>query len=155
MIQKVFVLNFVTSYLPIFLTAFVYVPFAQIIVPYLDVFQYAVKPLIENEKQVVTPKVGFRINPDRLKKQIIYFTVTAQIVNFALKVIIPYIQHAVFVKVKEVKAEYATKRGGTSSSTEDDPPEEAEFLARVRNEAELANYDVTSDFREMIVQFGE
>lgn len=27
--QKVFVINFITSYMPIFLTAFVYVPFAS------------------------------------------------------------------------------------------------------------------------------
>ena len=38
MTQKVFVLNFITSYMPIILTAFVYVPFAEVLVPYLDVF---------------------------------------------------------------------------------------------------------------------
>lgn len=154
MVQKIFVLNFITSYLPIFLTAFVYVPFAQIIVPYLDIFQLAVKPFAENEKQMEIPQVGFQINPDRLKKQIIYFTVTAQVVNFALEVIMPYVKRKVFVKVKEVKAERAAKRGGTSSPTTDDHPEESAFMVRVRNEAELGSYDVTGDFREMIVQFG-
>ena len=155
MVQKIFVLNFITSYLPIFLTAFVYVPFAQIIVPHLDVFQLVVKPFAENEKQMQTPQVGFQINPDRLKKQIIYFAVTAQIVNFALEVVMPYVKRKVFVKVKEVKADRAAKRGGTSSPTADDHPEESAFLVRVRNEAELSNYDVTGDFREMIVQFGK
>lgn len=100
------------------------------------------------------PKARFQINPDRLKKQIIYFTVTAQIVNFALEVIMPYVKRKVFRKVKEVQADLAAKRGGASSSTVDDHPEESAFLARVRNEAELDNYDVTGDFREMIVQFG-
>lgn len=96
MISKIFILNFITSYLPIFLTAFVYVPFAQIIVPYLDVFQLAVKPFAENEKQMATPQTGFQINPDRLKKQVIYFTVTAQIVSFALEVIVPFAKRKVF-----------------------------------------------------------
>jgi anoctamin-10 len=146
MIQKIFVLNFITSYLPIFLTAFVYVPFATVIVPHLDVFQLAVRPFAENEKQMTAPKVGFQINPDRLKKQVIYFTVTAQIVNFALEVIVPYVKRSVFRKVKE--------GGGASSPTADDHPEESSFLVRVRNEAELGAYDVTSDFREMVVQFG-
>jgi hypothetical protein len=155
MIQKIFVLNFITSYLPIFLTAFVYVPFAQIIVPHLDIFQLAVKPFAENEKQMETPKAGFQINPDRLKKQIIYFTVTAQIVNFALEVIMPYVKRKVFRKVKEVQADLAAKHGGVSSPTAADHAEEAAFLERVKNEAELDNYDVTGDFREMIVQFGE
>lgn len=156
MIQKIFVLNFITSYLPIFLTAFVYVPFAQVIVPHLDIFQLAVKPFAENEKQMTAPKVGFQINPDRLKKQIIYFTVTAQIVNFALEVIVPYVKRIAFRKVKEVKADMAAKRGGgTDSPAADDDPEESAFLVRVRNEAELDTYDVTTDFREMIVQFGK
>lgn len=147
-------LNFITSYLPIFLTAFVYVPFAQVLVPYLDVFQIAVKPFVDDEKQMTAPKVGFQINPDRLKKQVIYFTVTAQIVNFALEVVVPYVKRKVFKKVKEVQADRAAKRGGTAISTEDDHPEEAAFLVRVRNEAELGKYDVMTDFREMIVQFG-
>jgi hypothetical protein len=105
---------------------------------------------------MTAPKVGFQINPDRLKKQIIYFTVTAQIVNFALEVIVPYVKRIAFRKVKEVKADMAAKKGGgTDSSTAEDHPEESAFLVRVRNEAELDTYDVTTDFREMIVQFGK
>jgi anoctamin-10 len=156
MVQKVFVLNFITSYLPIFLTAFVYVPFATVLVPYLDVFQWAVKPFAENEKQMATPKVGFQINPDRLKKQVIYFSVTGQIVNFMLEVVVPYVERKVFQTVKQVKAKSAAKRGGTSNDHDaNDIPEETAFLARIRNEAELSVYDVTCDFREMIVQFGK
>jgi anoctamin-10 len=155
MVQKVFVLNFITSYLPIFLTAFVYVPFAQAIVPYLDVFHLVVRPLVESDKQIASSKVGFRINPDRLKKQIIYFTVTAQIVNFAMELVVPYVTRTVFKKVKKVQAERAAKRRGGSDPATDDHPEEAAFLVRVRNEAELSAYDVTTDFREMVVQFGK
>jgi anoctamin-10 len=155
MVSKIFVLNFITSYLPIFLTAFVYVPFAQVIVPHLDVFQLTVRPFAENEKQMTAPKAGFQINPDRLKKQVIYFTVTAQIVGFALEIVVPYIMRTVFKKVKEVKADRASKNGGGAVTTADDHPEEKAFLVRVRNEAELSIYDVTTDFREMIVQFGK
>jgi len=43
--------------------------------------------------------------------------------------------------------------GGTLVS-DNDPPEETAFLARVRQEAELDVYDVTSDLREMVLQFG-
>ncbi|RDW63886.1 plasma membrane stress response protein-like protein [Coleophoma crateriformis] len=155
MVLKIFVLNFITSYIPLFLTAFVYVPFAQIIVPHLDILQLTVKPFAENEKQMTSPKSGFQINPDRLKKQVIYFTVTAQIVGFALEVIMPYMKRKVFRKVKEVQADRAAKNGGgPAPAAVDDHPEEAAFLVRVRNEAELDIYDVTTDFREMVVQFG-
>jgi anoctamin-10 len=156
MVQKVFVLNFITSYLPIFLTAFVYVPFATVLVPYLNVFQWAVKPFAENEKQMTAPKVAFQINPDRLRKQVIYFSVTGQIVNLMLEVVVPYVERKFFQTVKQVKANNAAKRGGTSEDhASNDVPEEAAFLTRIRNEAELSVYDVAGDFREMIVQFGE
>lgn len=48
----------------------------------------------------------------------------------------------------------AAKRGGAQSTAADDLPEEAEFLAKVRSEADLAVYDVSDDLREMVIQFG-
>ncbi len=153
MTQKIFILNFITSYLPIFLTAFVYVPFGRLLVPYLDVFQLTARPFAESEKQLAIPKAGFVINPSRLRKQVIYFTVTAQIVNFAMETIVPYVKRRVFHKYQEVKTERAVKKGGVALKAED-ILEEADFLARVRSEAELDVYDVGTDLREMIVQFG-
>ncbi|KAK4697776.1 anoctamin-10, partial [Lecanoromycetidae sp. Uapishka_2] len=153
MTQKIFILNFITSYLPIFLTAFVYVPFGSVLVPYLDIFQLTARPFAENEKQLATPKAGFVIDPARLRKQVIYFTVTAQIVNFAMETIVPYIKRRGFHKYQEIKTERAAKKGGAKVNAED-IPEEADFLARVRSEAELDVYDVATDLREMVVQFG-
>ena len=156
MTQKIFVLNFITSYLPVLLTAFVYVPFASIIVPYLDIFSLTVKPFATHEKQMQTPDgAAFSINPDRLRKQVIYFTVTAQIVNFALETIVPFLKQKGTLKYKEMQSERAAKKGGAHpSASSTDPEEEKEFLARVRAEAELADYDVTTDLREMCIQFG-
>lgn len=155
MTQKIFVLNFITSYLPIFLTAFVYVPFGTLIVPYLDVFSLTVRPFAENEKQMQAPQAGFAINPDRLRKQVIYFAVTAQIVNLGVAIVLPYLKRQGFLKYKEMQSERAAKRGGAApNASENDIPEEAAFLTRVRREAELDVYDVTTDLREMVVQFG-
>lgn len=154
---KTFVLNFITSYLPLCLTAFVYVPFGSVIVPYLDIFSVTCRPFAENEKQLQCPKDSsqFNINPARLRKQVIYFTVTAQIVNFAMEVVVPYLKRQGFLKLKEMKAERAAKNDPTAPSAgTDDPDEEKEFLQRIRNEAELEVYDVYDDLREMVVQFG-
>lgn len=147
--HKIFVLNFVTSYLPIFLTAFVYVPFAKVLVPYLDVFQVTAQRFTSNG--TVETK-AFDIDPNRLKKQIIYFTVTAQVVNLLLEAIVPIIKRKVFKAVKEVQTEMSNKN---DQSQIQDPEEEAAFLERVRNEAELDDYDVTVDYREMVIQFGK
>lgn len=153
--QKIFVLNFITSYLPIFLTAFVYVPFGNIIVPHLDVFSLTVRPFAEHEKQLQGPGKEWTINPDRLRKQVIYFTVTAQIVNLGMELIVPYLKRRGFSKLKQMQSERAAKNGGTSPvPSVNDPPEDAAFLQRVREEADLAVYDVTADLREMVLQFG-
>jgi anoctamin-10 len=148
-VQKIFVLNFITSYLGIFLTAFVYVPFGRILVPYLSVFQTTAQRFTAEGKPLPTRE--FQLNPDRLTKQVIYFTVTAQIVNFALEVIVPYVKRQVFKTVKGVQTEMTSKK---PVSRYQDPEDEKEFLERVRTEASLDEYDVTIDYREMIVQFG-
>lgn len=153
--QKIFILNFITSYLPIFLTAFVYVPFGTLIVPYLDIFQLTARPFAEDEKQLAAPQAGFTINPGRLRKQVIYFAVTAQIVNLAMETIVPYLKRRGFHKYQKLKTERAVKKGTAAPNAgATDAPEEAEFLARVRSEAELDVYDVSTDLREMVVQFG-
>ena len=156
MISKVFVLNFITSYFPVFLTAFVYVPFGSILVPYLDIFSLTVRPFAENEKQMQTPSPGtFAINPDRLRKQVIYFSITAQVINFLMETVLPLVQQKGTQKYREMKSSRAEQKGGIfPAPSANDPPEEADFLARVREEATLPEYDVTADLREMCIQFG-
>ncbi|KAL2015919.1 hypothetical protein VTK56DRAFT_4533 [Thermocarpiscus australiensis] len=148
LVRKIFVINFITSYLGIFLTAFVYVPFGKILVPYLDVFQLTAQAFSGQEKPL--PTKSWQFNPDRLTTQVIYFTVTAQIVNLATEFIVPHVKRRVFRTVEKVQSELSEH----AAAREKDPPEEAEFLERVRNEAELDEYDVTIDYREMVVQFG-
>jgi anoctamin-10 len=153
--QKIFVLNFITSYLPIFLTAFVYIPFGNIIVPHLDIFSVAVRPFAEDEKQVRGAGADWTINPDRLRKQVIYFTVTAQVVNLGMELIVPYLKRRGFAWYKDMQSDRAAKSGGAAPNLAmNDPPEDAAFLKRVREEALLDVYDVTGDIREMVLQFG-
>lgn len=166
--QKVFVINFITSYLPIFLTAFVYVPFASRIVPYLDVFRLTVRPFVSKEHSTAK-RSHFQIDPARLRNQVIYFTVTAQIVGFAMETIVPYLKQHAFRKYKEFNKKRNGNGNGNGKSegnsdkesperqpviSYDDPAEEAEFLKRVRNEVELTEYEVTDDLRQMCIQFG-
>ncbi|KAK4103738.1 DUF590-domain-containing protein [Parathielavia hyrcaniae] len=149
-VRKVFVINFITSYLGIFLTAFVYVPFGKILVPYLDVFQLTAQQFTTEGKPL--PTKSWQINPDRLTKQVMYFTVTAQIINLATEFIVPHAKRKVFKTVEKVQSEFSEK--STEYRPPKDQPEEADFLERVRDEAELEEYDVTIDYREMVVQFG-
>ncbi|KAL2868972.1 anoctamin family protein [Aspergillus lucknowensis] len=158
--QKIFVINFITSYLPIFLTAFVYIPFASLIVPYLDVFHLTVRPFVSKEDATTIPT--FTINPDRLRKQVIYFTVTAQAVGFAMETIVPFLKQRFAREYKEYKKKQTGRTNtGLEGETHDVPKnsyedheDEKQFLARVRKEADRDEYNVTDDLREMCIQFG-
>ena len=133
-----------TSYMPLLFTAFVYIPFGHVLIPFLDFWRSCAQTVSFSEKPLQTR--DFQINVDRIRTQMFYFTVTAQIVNFATEVIVPYVKHQVLVQAKEFQS------NGHSSSQ--DHEEEKAFLHRVRNECDLDHYDVSEDYREMIMQFG-
>ncbi|RYC58849.1 hypothetical protein CHU98_g7370 [Xylaria longipes] len=148
LIRKIFILNFITSYTPLFLSAFVYMPFGNLMMPYLNIFTTTARKFYQ-DKSVTTQE--FRINPDRLKSQMVYFAVTAQIVNVALEFVVPYVKQVAFRKVERAQAKRAASQDGKNIQ---DVPEERKFLQRVRDEAKLGVYDVAVDYREMVVQFG-
>ncbi|WYZ45366.1 hypothetical protein EsH8_VIII_000682 [Colletotrichum jinshuiense] len=149
LVQKEFVLNFLTSYMALFFTAFVYLPFGDRLTPYLDIWRATAQKITPKDTNFQTQE--FVVNPERISKQMFYFTVTAQVVNFATEVIVPYVKRQVFQEVREVQSKISND--GDAGKIKDDV-EEAAFLERVRNEAELETYDVTGDYREMVIQFG-
>lgn len=103
-------------------------------------------PPTYDEKFGIQSAPAFEINPHRLRKQVIYFTVTAQIVNLAMETLVPYIKRRAFKKVKDYRA------GQTQYLA--DPPGEKPFLTQARAESELGVYNVNDDLREMCMQFG-
>lgn len=121
-----------------------YIPFGEVLVPLLEFWKRAAQTVTFSDKSL--PTQSFQINPERISSQMFYFTVTAQIVNFATEVIVPYVTHQAVVKAKQFHSK------GIAQSQ--DHAEEAEFLGRVRNECELETYDVTADYREMVMQYG-
>lgn len=130
-----------------FLSAFVYMPFGNLMTPYLHIFTAAARKFY-SEQSITTAE--FQINPDRLKGQMVYFAVTAQVVNVLLEFVVPYVKRIVFKKVEKAQE----KRASRNAAPTNDVPEEHEFLQRVRDEAKLEVYDVAVDYREMVVQFG-
>jgi anoctamin-10 len=151
--QKLFVMDLVTSYLGIILTAFVYIPFACILVPYLDVFSLTVKPFVKHHDQQHLEADRFKIDRNRLKSQVISFTLTAQIVNFCLELVVPYVMRSGARKAKQLHTIFSLHHGGACPDVaEIDDETEEPFLERVRKEAKLAKYDVFVDIREMVIQ---
>lgn len=120
------------------------VPFGNYILPKLDIFKVAL-PVSIDETKNVTPRT-FSINAFRLKRQLIYFAVTAQIVGFAMENFLPYVTRKVFSQARKI----------TNKEEEDvskfDREEEKTYLERVREESELPEYDIYTDYAEMVVQ---
>lgn len=146
--QKLFVLNFIVSYTPIFLTAFVYVPFGDAIVPYLKTWIHRFVP----SKHMTS---SFHSDPDKLRNEVIALTVTGQISSAGEELILPYIMH----KLRSWYREWRSARLNRAKTIDfktlmaDDPAEE-EFLRSARNEASLEEYNVQDDYLEMVLQFG-
>lgn len=134
-----------TSYMALTFTAFVYIPFGNILQPFLNFWSLAAQTISMSEAPLETRQ--FVANPQRIANQMYYTTVTAQIINTLTEVVVPYIKHKASVKAKELSSKDAVKNN--------DQPEEAEFLKRVRNQTGLEVYDVTADYREMVMQYGE
>jgi anoctamin-10 len=146
--QKVFVLNMFTNYLPIFLTAFIYIPFGGDVVPKLE--GLLVKAFASVGKKFVHQP--FHLDADRLRNEVIALTVTGQISGFFEENIVPMVKH----KMSDWYRDYRRSRsqGDMLLSVVKDDPEETEFLSRIRNESILPKYNVQDDISEIVLQFG-
>jgi hypothetical protein len=133
----------------LFFTAFVYIPFGHVLTPYLDFWRTIATKL--TPKDHVWAAQEFVVDPTRISQQMFYFTVTAQVVNFLTETVLPYVKRKVKDEAKGVQAKISRS---AAASQNRDVKEEKDFLDRVRSEIELEVYDVTGDFREMIIQFG-
>lgn len=141
-------LNFTTQYLPIILTAFVYVPFGDLFVPHLErVIRYILGDAVK------FADVPFHANPNRLQREVVALTVTGQISHFGEEFLIPLIK-------QNFRSWYRNYRSSHSAAatldgiTQDDLPEERALLSAARSQASLPSYDVQADISQMVLQFG-
>ncbi|KKK26632.1 hypothetical protein ARAM_006787 [Aspergillus rambellii] len=148
---KKFVMHFITAFLPTILTAFVYVPFGTRIVPYLSMM-----PIRRDSMRI---SHEFHVDTNRLQQEIIYLSLTGQVLSFGEEVVLPYIKGVLWRKWRNYQDRKETTRRSRRLSLATnhilvDSVEEATFLSRVRSEAGADEYDVHEDILEMCVQFG-
>ncbi|RJE23115.1 stress response protein Ist2 [Aspergillus sclerotialis] len=150
--QKTFVMNIITSFFPTLLTAFVYVPFGAKIVPYLDIFNVTGF----NSSEIQTE---FKVNSARLEQEVMYLSVTAQILNFGEEFVLPYVKRWLRQKWRAYRQKHSDHGHVRSRSKATelllvDSEEESTLMNRIRNEADAEKYNVQDDILEMCVQFG-
>jgi anoctamin-10 len=147
--QKIFVLNSITNYLPILLTAFVYVPFGDQIVPLLqNVIDVALGA--QNRSNVV-----FRADPNRLRNEVIALTMTGQVSSAIEELALPWLKTQMKQWWRDRQASRAQNRSSDSYETPTaEDPAETRFLRRTRRQALRPSYNVQEDIAEMVIQFG-
>lgn len=152
-VVKSFVLNFLTGYVPLLITSFIYLPFAHLIEPNLPVIQGAIANNINSSRYVykyltkVKSQKEFVINQERLNQQFFFFIVTQQVVQLVLKYALPLVLTPTinFILVKTGKK--------TAEVAQEDESEQ-EWLDLVRKTVDKPELNVNDDFRGLSLQYG-
>lgn len=147
--QKNFILSIITNYLPIFITAFIYVPFGDDIIPWLSVRS---RSMLGPFGKYLDAEESFMIDSSRLRDEVIALALTGQISSFFEENIVPVAKRKLGNWYRDYKAVRSTKK--TLMSVADDVAEELEFLDSARNQATLETYNVQEDIAEIVLQFG-
>jgi anoctamin-10 len=146
--QKIFVLNSITNYLPILLTAFVYVPFGDRIIP---VLQHMINSALGKAEK--NPQM-FVADPDRLRNEVITLTLTGQISGAFEELALPWLKTQAKQWWRDRQATKVRGYSDLQNQVMADDPSEARFLKRARKQALRPEYNVQEDIAEMVIQFG-
>ncbi|KAI4741624.1 putative plasma membrane stress response protein [Aureobasidium sp. EXF-12298] len=149
-VQKAFVLNFVTSFLPLVLTAYIYVPFGSKLLPYF----------VPNSWQSHIVGKDFNIDAHRLQEEVISLSLAGQLINFGEEFVLPFLKRHLleayrrYQDAKQGKSLHQRMHSEYTKTLLVDAPHEERLLSRLRAEAAAPPYDVQEDIMEMCVQFG-
>ncbi|KAF8511795.1 DUF590-domain-containing protein [Hysterangium stoloniferum] len=153
---KTFALSAIVAYLGLALSAFVYVPFGQFAMGYVQNYvingNFSEKGLFNAS----TAAAQSKIDPSRLQKQMFAYTVTNQIVNTLVEVVLPYVMRGV-EDVKNGKRIVGLRGINKNSGFENndvDDKEDRQFMAKVRHNVSLPEYTLFGDYSEMVTQYG-
>lgn len=148
MTQKIFILTFLTGYLSMLLTAYVYSLFPKSVchLTYIVPFGDYIVPKLTFFTTNYDSRNSFVVDRVRLEQQVIYFTVTGQLLQMVEEYLVPYITRKLFSEAKRIT------HIGDDTTSSFDPKEEKVFLNNVRKEIELPEYEVYEDYAEMVVQ---
>lgn len=154
LVRKVFILDFLASLLPILIIAFVYLPFGSVVLSQLDslkslgYFENSFGVDIASFIKIVKDFVG---NSEHLKSEIVQFAIIGQIVNLINEMVIPFLKgkggilSLGFSRKKKLRREVCPALN--------DSPEEANFLSKVRQEAQLDKSSTHTNSNVLCDQF--
>ncbi|XYA00473.1 hypothetical protein QA089_003012 [Meyerozyma guilliermondii] len=146
---KSYVLTFLTSYMPLLITSFIYLPFAHLVEPHLGDIKYNIATRLNENRfyykymTAVKRQEDFKINQNRLNAQFFFFVVTSQVIQLVMKYVLPIV-------LPKIKALISKKEPFNPQDDE----EEHKWLENARKISTLPAYNVNDDFRGIAVQYG-
>ncbi|KIJ37486.1 hypothetical protein M422DRAFT_33795 [Sphaerobolus stellatus SS14] len=159
---KTFALSAIVAYLGLALSAFIYVPFGPFLMTHVHNFISKNQENISEKQLFATDvKAQAKIDPSRLQNQMFAYTVTNQVINTLIEVVLPYVLRGIN-DVRNGKHPISgngngngngKKKVGFKDNTVDDK-EERQFLSEVRRNVSLPEYELFGDYAEMVTQFG-
>lgn len=150
---KMFVFNFLSSYVPLFITSFVYLPAFYHVNSYLgtiDTFTLDFTNRVKFIPRIPLLTQDYSVNQLRLQTQFTYFILTNQIVGVFMEYGLPF----VLTKLSAIKP--IGKILGVPAKVQNvkDEQGEKETLDIIREKLSLPVYDINDDYRQFILQFG-
>lgn len=162
--QKTFGIHFVTSFLPIILTAFVYIPFCRQLVASLGILHITngrlSSPFSWSSLNQEQQKLAVYADPARLQLGVLYLSMSSQLHCLGDEPILPVVKRFLRKLYRTYwcrKSNVAVHRRDHSDATSrllDGRSEESAFLSRVQKEAEAEVYNTHGDLLKLCVQFG-
>ncbi|EMR09816.1 hypothetical protein PNEG_01997 [Pneumocystis murina B123] len=146
-IRKAFLVNFIISYTSLFMISCFYVPFGSDIIPKINILNIQ---SIFTDSQNIRIKL-FTVNSDKLKKQFIYYMITARAINFFKQWTFPFLSRFFFSILRRI---YTTKFLKIGHEDTNSSSKEFEFLRKIRAQMELPEFSVFDNYLELIIQFG-
>ncbi|SCU93165.1 LAME_0F02872g1_1 [Lachancea meyersii CBS 8951] len=149
-LEKKFVLTFLTSYVPLFITLFVYLPMGHHVNAQLQ-------PIAQFCSRYHIPVLasGFKVNTGRYQSQYFFFMVTGQIIALLVENVLPFTLTKLIPKIKGLdKPTSAFKQAETKVSKE--YPEDVVVWKRA-SESSLSvwgEFDINAMTNKLLVQFG-
>lgn len=151
--EKNYILTFLTSYVPLFITLFVYLPLGHKFTPDLQgsVATYAKKyhiPVIASE---------FIVDVNRYKKQFFYYTVTAQIISMVLDNVVPLLLDILLPSlIKDGNRTQGDVVAKIDSIVQSRYPQDFDLWKKVQlyHASNYGEFDVDQNYGKLVVQFG-
>lgn len=92
----------------------------------------------------------------RLRAQLVYFIITGQLVGFLTEMVVPYVLKRITPKAKKITAKVTKKQDDINpdfkKATAAEDTEEAEFMDKVYKQVDMEEYNIYTDYVEMVIQ---